>query len=169
MAPSEFNLDDIDFFKGKITDFNYRLLGEKKALTNNSQLELPYQRRKGDYLPTEEQWEVSDVYALEITPKDPSYCYPKKILWIDKATWEAVWGMTWDRKGEYWKEMALFRTPAKLPDGQVVWQLGTGYIVNVQNGRSTVLTTTKLINQNFSPGLFTLDAMQRIMRGGSVE
>lgn len=169
LAPSEFNLDDIDFFKGKITDFNYTLLGEKKALTNNSQHELPYQRRKGDYLPTEEKWEVNDVYALEITPKDPSYCYPKKILWIDQATWEAVWGMTWDRKGEYWKEMALFRTPAKLPDGQVVWQLGTGYIVNVQNGRSTVLTTTKLVNQNFSPGLFTLDAMQRIMRGGSVE
>ena len=168
LAPSEFNLDDINFFSGKITDFNYRLVGEKKALTNYTQEQVPYNRRKGDYLPVDEKWEVQDVYVLEITPKDPSYCTPKKILWIDKVAWEATWGMTWDRKGEYWKEMALFRMPAKLPNGQVVWQEGTGYIVNVQNGRSTVLTTTRLYNQGLTPGLFTLATMLRIMRGGTI-
>lgn len=76
--------------------------------------------------------------------------------------------MTWNRKGEYWKEMALFRMPAKLPDGQVVWQEGTGYIVNVQNGRSSVLTTTRLYDQGLSPSLFTLATMLRIMRGGTI-
>ena len=30
LAPSEFNLDDINSFNGKITDFNYKFLGEKK-------------------------------------------------------------------------------------------------------------------------------------------
>ena len=169
LAPSEFNLDDIDFFRGKITDFNYRLLGEKRALVNYAQKNVPYQRKQGDYLPIDEMWEIQDVYVLEITPKDPSYCYPKKILWVDKVAYEATWGMTWDRKGDYWKELALFRIPAKLPDGQVAWQQGTGYGVNVQNGRSTVLTTTRAYNQGFSPSLFTLDTMQRIMRGGNVE
>jgi hypothetical protein len=169
LAPSEFNLDDIDFFKGKITDFNYRLLGEKKALVNYAQTNIPYHRKKGDYLPSDEDWEVQDVYVLEITPKDPDYCYPKKILWLDKVAWEPTWGMTWDKNGSYWKEMTLFRMPAKLPDGQVVWQLGTGFIVNVQNGRSTVLTTTKLYNQGFPPSLFTLETMQRFMRGGTVK
>lgn len=168
LAPSEFNLDDINFFSGKITDFNYRLLGEKKTLTNYTQENAPYNRRKGDYLPLDEKWEVQDVYVLEITPKDPNYCTPKKILWIDKVAWEATWGMTWDRKGDYWKELALFRMPAKLADGQVVWQEGTGYIVNVQNGRSSVLTTTRLYNQGLTPGLFTLATMLRIMRGGSI-
>lgn len=168
LAPSEFNLDDINFFSGKITDFNYRLLGEKKALTNYTQENAPYNRRNGDYLPLDEKWEVQDVYVLEITPKDPDYCTPKKILWIDKVAWETTWGMTWDRKGEYWKELALFRMPAKLADGQVVWQEGTGYIVNVQNGRSTVLTTTRLYNQGLTPGLFTLATMLRIMRGGTI-
>ena len=168
LAPSEFNLDDINFFSGKITNFNYRLLGEKKALTSYTQENVPYNRRKGDYLPVDEKWEVQNVYVLEITPKDPSYCTPKKILWIDKVAWETTWGMTWDKKGEYWKEMALFRMPAKLPDGQVVWQEGTGYIVNVQNGRSSVLTTTRLYNQGLSPSLFTLATMLRIMRGGTI-
>lgn len=169
LAPSEFNLDDIDFFRGKITDFNYRLVGEKEVLTNYAQENVPYRRNQGDYLPVDERWEIHDVYVLEITPKDPDYCYPKKILWIDKEAWEATWGMSWDRKGEYWKEMALFRIPAKLADGQVVWQQGTGYTVNVQNRRSTVLTTSRLYNQGYAPSLFTLDTMQRVMRGGGVE
>ncbi|MBI4487766.1 MAG: DUF1329 domain-containing protein [Deltaproteobacteria bacterium] len=169
LAPSEFNLDDIDFFKGKVTDFNYKLLGGKKALVNYAQKNVPYHRKKGDYLPGDEEWEVQDVYVLEITPKDPGYCYPKKILWIDQVAWEPAWGMVWDSRGEYWKEMVLFRIPAKLADGQVVWQQGTGYIVNVQNGRSTVLTTTRLFNQGYRPTMFTLDAMHRVMRGGSIE
>ena len=169
LAPTEFNLDDIDFFRGKITDFNYRLLGEKKALTNYTQENVPYHRKKGDYLPIDEKWEVHDVYVLEITPKDPSYCYPKKVLWIDKVAWETTWGMIWDKKGEYWKEMALFRIPGKLPDGQVIWQQGTGYLINVQNGRSSVLTTTRLYNQGLSTSLFTLATMQRINRLGRVK
>ncbi|MFQ5849797.1 MAG: DUF1329 domain-containing protein [Candidatus Binatia bacterium] len=168
LAPSEWNLDDINFFRGKITDFNYRLLGEKKALTNYAQEYVPYHRKKGDYLPDGEKWEVHDVYVLEITPKDRNYCYPKKILWIDKVAWESTWGMTWDRKGEYWKEMALFFIPAKLSDGQVVWQQGTGWVINVQNGRSTVLTPTRLFNQGLSPGLFTFTTMQRVNRRGSI-
>ncbi len=168
LAPTEFNMDDVDFFRGKITDFNYKLAGEKKVLTNYSQEHVPYQRKKGDYLPQNEKFEVQDAYVLEITPKDPSYCYPKKVLWIDKVAWETMWGMTWDRKGEYWKEMALFRIPGKLADGQVVWQQGTGYIINVQNGRSTVITTTRTFNNGLSPSLFTFDTLQTITRQGEL-
>lgn len=169
LAPSEFNLDDINFFSGKITDFNYKFIGEKKALTNYAQEKVPYHRKNGDYLPLDESWEVQEVYVLEIMPKDPNYCSAKRVLWVNKVTWEPAWGMTWDRKGEYWKEMALFHFPAKLADGQVVWQEGTGYIVNVQNGRSSVLTTSRLYNQGYPHTLFTLDSMHRIMRGGAVD
>lgn len=168
LAPGEFNLDDVDFFRGKITDFNYKLAGEKKVLTNYAQEHVPYQRKTGDYLPQNEKWEVQDAYVLEITPKDTSYCYPKKVLWIDKVAWETTWGMTWDRKGEYWKEMVLFRIPGKLADGQIVWQQGTGYIINVQNGRSTVITTTRKFNNGLSPSLFTFDTLQTITRQGEV-
>ena len=137
-------------------------------LTNYAQEHVPYQRKRGDYLPQNEKWEVQDAYVLEITPKDPSYCYPKKVLWIDKVAWETTWGMTWDRKGEYWKEMVLFRIPGKLADGQIVWQQGTGYIINVQNGRSTVITTTRKFNNGLSPSLFTFDTLQTITRQGEV-
>jgi hypothetical protein len=143
-------------------------VGEKKVLTNYAQERVPYARKKGDYLPSDEKWEVQEAYVLEIAPKDPDYCYPKKVLWIDKIAWETTWAMAWDRKGDYWKELALFRIPGKLEDGQIVWQQGTGYIFNVQNGRSTVLSVSRKFNIGLTPSLFTFDTMQMINRQGEV-
>lgn len=169
LAPSEFNLDDINSFNGKITDFNYKLLGEKKMLANMSQEHLPYHRKPGDYLPLDEKWEVVDTYALEITPKDPNYCYPRKILHINKMTFDNVLTQIWDKKGDYWKEFFGFFTPVKLPDGREVWSVGDVMIVNVQNGRSTIVTATRAYNQGYPASMWSLATLQRIMRGGTVE
>ena len=124
LAPSEFNLDDINSFNGKITDFNYKFLGEKKMLANLSQEHLPFNRKQGDYLPLDEKWEVVDTYVLEITPKDSNYCYPRKFLHLNKMTFDTHWTLMWDKRGEYWKEQFGMFTPVKLADGREVWSVG---------------------------------------------
>ena len=169
LAPSEFNLDDINSFNAKVTNFNFKYLGEKKILTNFVEKDPPFNRKKGDYLPLDEKWEVQEVYVLEITPKDPSYCYPRKVLWIEKTTWESTWTFVWDKKGDLWKEQFAFRTPVKLPDGREVWSVSTVVITNVQNGRTTVLTAVRAHNKDYPTSLWSLATMQRMMRGGSVE
>jgi len=168
LAPSEFNFDDIKSFNAKISHFQYKFLGERKALTSFSQENRPFHRKPGDYLPLDEAWEVQEVYLLEVTPKDANYCYPKKVLFIDKNYFETVWTMIWDAKGNYWKEQFAFRTQAKLPDAQEVLSTGTVVIVNVQNGRSTLVTSTRSYNQGYQPSLFTLATLQTVMRGGSI-
>ncbi len=169
LAPSEFNLDDINSFNGKITDFNYKFLGSKKMLANTSQENEPYHRKPGDYLPLDEKWEVVDTYVLEITPKDPSYCYPRKVLHINKMTFDNVLAQIWDGKGDYWKEFFGFFKPVKLPDGREVWSVGDVTIVNVQNGRSTIVTATRAYNRGYPSTMFSLATLQRIMRGGTAE
>ena len=169
LAPSEFNLDDINSFNGKITEFNYKYLGDKKILANISQEHLPFARKQGDYLPQDEKWEVVDTYVLEITPKDSSYCYPKKLLHLNKVTFDTHWTMIWDKRGEYWKEQFGFFTPVKLADGREAWSVGDVVIVNVQNGRSTIVTATRAYNQGYPASMFSLATLQSIMRGGSIE
>ena len=169
LAPSEFNLDDINSFNGKITDFNYKYLGDKKMLVNISQEQLPFARKQGDYLPLNEKWEVIDTYVLEITPKDSSYCYPKKILHLNKVTFDTHWTLIWDRRGEYWKEQFGFFTPVKLADGREVWSVGDVVIHNVQNGRTTIVTATRAYNQGYPASMFSLATLQSVMRGGSIE
>ena len=168
LAPSEFNFDDINSFGGKITDFTYRVLGKKKMLANSSQHSVPFVRKTGDYLPLQEDWELIDTYALEITPKNSAYCYPKKVMYIDIINFEAVWTMIWDGNGSYWKEQFGFRSPVKLADGQDVMSVGTVVITNVKNGRSTTVDAVRSYNIGYQPSLFTLATLQTVMRGGTI-
>ena len=169
LAPSEFNLDDINSFNGKITDFNYKYLGDKRILANISQEQLPFRRKQGDYLPLDEKWEIVDTYVLEITPRDPNYCYPRKLLHLNKVTFDTHWTLIWDKRGDYWKEQFGFFTPVKLADGREVWSVGDVVILNVQNGRSTIVTATRAYNQGYPASMFSLATLQTVMRGGSVE
>jgi hypothetical protein len=168
IAPSEFNFDDIHSFNGKLTNFNYKFMGERKMLGNVSQEKLPFRRSQGDYLPLDEAWEVHDVYVLEITPKNPDYCYPKKVLYIDKNHFEGIWTMIWDSRQNYWKEQFGFRSTVKLPDGREALSVSTVVMVNVQNGRSTLVTVSRGYNQGYQPTLFTLGTLQQVLRGGAI-
>ena len=62
-----------------------------------------------------------------------------------------------------------FFTPVKLADGREVWSVGDVVIVNVQNGRSTIVTATRAYNQGFPASMFSLATLQTVMRGGSIE
>jgi Protein of unknown function (DUF1329) len=168
IAGAEHNYDDINGFRGKITNFKYNFLGEKRILANFSQEHIPLRRKAGDYLPLYEGWEIRDAYVLEIIPKDPNYCYSRKILYIDKTTFESIWSLSWDSRGNYWREHVGFIVPVKLDDGQEVWSYGTVISTNMQNSRSTVITIVRAFNQGYQPSLFTLTTLQTVMRGGSI-
>lgn len=168
IAPSEFNFDDINNFNAKIADFNFRLLGRLRMLGNFSQEHIPFARKTGDYLPLKESWEIIDAYGIEITPKNPSYCYPRKVIFLDDRHYEVLWSMTWDAQGRYWKEAFSFRTPVTLPDGQVGQSVGSVVIANVQNGRSTLIDAVRTYNHGYRPTLFTLATLQTVMRGGAL-
>ena len=60
-------------------------------------------------------------------------------------------------------------TPVKLPDGREVWSVGDVTIVNVQNGRSTIVTSTRAYNKGYPASMFGLATLESIMRGGSIE
>ena len=168
IAPSEFNFDDINSFGGKITDFNYRFLGRSRMLGNFAQEQVPFYRKIGDYLPLKESWEIVETYGLEITPKDANYCYPRKVIYFDTQSFETFWTMIWDAKGNYWKEQFALRSPVTLTDGQVALSVGTVVIINVQNGRSTLVDAVRTYNQGYQPSLFTLATLQTVMRGGAI-
>jgi hypothetical protein len=168
IAPSEFNFDDINSFGGKISDFNYRFLGKAKMLGNLAQQQIPFDRKSGDYLPLKENWEIVEAYGLEITPKNPNYCYPRKVIYFDIQNYEAFWTMIWDEKGNYWKEQFALRSVVKLPDGQEALSVGTVVITNLKNGRATLVDAVRTYNQGYQPSLFTLATLQTVMRGGAI-
>jgi hypothetical protein len=126
IAPSEFNFDDINTFNGKVTNFNYRLLGEKTVLGNFLQESLPFRRKQGDYLPLDEGWRLHDAYVLEITPKDSNYCYPRKVLYIEKISFQSIWSSV-GRERELLERDVYFLyagRASRRPDGYIRWNGG---------------------------------------------
>jgi hypothetical protein len=119
-------------------------------------------------LPLKENWEIVEAYGLEITPKNPNYCYPRKVIYFDVQNYEAFWTMIWDEKGNYWKEQFALRSVVTLPDGHEALSVGTVVITNVRNGRTTLVDAVRTYNQGYQPSLFTLATLQTVMRGGAI-
>jgi len=93
-------------FAGRIPEFTYKYLGEKKII-GLADAKLGYKdmlKVKADMIPVESKgWEVKDVYIFEITPKDPKYPMSKKVIYIDKESYWPYYCAGWDRAGALWK------------------------------------------------------------------
>jgi hypothetical protein len=76
--------------------------------------------------------------------------------------------MVYDSNGNYWKEHFASRTVVILPDGRETASVASAVIVNVKNGRSTLVDAVRSYNQGYQPTLFTLATLQTVMRGGSL-
>jgi len=168
LVPSEFIFDDIPTFASPVTDYNYKFLGERQMLGNFSQPAGAYHRKPGDYLAIDTAWEVVNSYVLENTPKDSRGCYPRKVIYLDTSTSKPFWDQSFGTDGRLWKERWVFWAPVKLVDGQEVLTSTTSVIVNVQNGRSSIMISARAFNQGYQPSLFTLQTLQTVMRGGSL-
>jgi len=108
--------DDITLYMGRCLENEYKIAGEQKILTTISVLP-PYKpagwARKGVF--EEEPYMVTDCYILEAKPVDPNYIYSKRVIWIDKKTWQSAVSQVYDKKGTLWK--TGYNNTAKIKTG----------------------------------------------------
>jgi hypothetical protein len=61
---------------------------------------------------------VQDVYVISVS-KLPSYargyCYGKRVMYVDKATFNPYWEELYDSKMQLWKIVGLFLRTADVP------------------------------------------------------
>lgn len=93
-------------FNGRIPEFTYKYIGEKKLIVLGD-AKLGYKDMKDvkpAMIPVESNgWEVKDVYIFEIIPKDPKYPHGRKVIYIDKENYWPYYCAGWDRAGALWK------------------------------------------------------------------
>jgi len=93
-------------FNGRIPEFNYELVGEKRLIVlGNAQLGYTEMKnKKYENVPVEtENWMLKDVYIIDIIPKDEKYPQGRKRIWVDKETYWPYYAAAWDRAGALWK------------------------------------------------------------------
>jgi hypothetical protein len=124
-------------FNSNITELKVELLGEKKILALlNANLppgDFPenFDMPLGWPKPSWGKWQVRDVYAISVTKipsKAAGYCYGKRVMYVDKATFAPLWEDLYDSNLNLWRIFGLFLRAAEVPGvgtvdatGSMVW------------------------------------------------
>ncbi len=96
--------DSYGGYAGQIAWMDWKFLGEKKILAAMHTENFPVKWVEGaaDWA-FQGEWEERDGYILEGISKLPQYAFSKRVLYLDKSTFECAYSDMYDRAGELWK------------------------------------------------------------------
>ena len=135
-------------FNSNITEVTVQMLGEKKILAligaklPPGEFPANFDMPLGWPQPSWGKWQLRDVYEIGVS-KGPSkaagYCYGKRVMYVDKATFAPLWEDLYDRDLKLWRIFGLFLRAAEVPEigtvdatGSMVWAFW-----DVQNSHAT--------------------------------
>jgi hypothetical protein len=135
-------------FNSNITELKVDMIGEKKVIAmldaNVPDGKFPenFDMPLGWPLPSWGKWQLRDVdviSASKIPSKASGYCYGKRVMYVDKASYAPLWEDLYDSKMELWRIFGLFLRAADVPgigpvtsSGSMVWGFW-----DVQNSHAT--------------------------------
>ena len=100
---TDFTWDDYRTFSGKVSDYNWTLVGKKEMymayhiLSNNPKYlgKIP--------APDDLRYELREVYVVDGVNKDKDYVYGKRRVYVDADSFAVCSNDLWDRRGQLWK------------------------------------------------------------------
>jgi hypothetical protein len=121
---TDFTLDDLRSFNGIPPQYEWTCLDERKIVApmNTKQLAYPY-RDDYNFGPygfsyANDRWELRDAWVVNMDPRDDDHPYSKKVLYIDKQTYEPLYSFAYDRRGDLWKILWHNKRYSEDWDGQ---------------------------------------------------
>lgn len=145
-------LDDFQGFDGRIPEFTYQLVKEQKLLAvadskMNIELVKKMQAQTGKELVFDsDNWEVRDVYVIEIKAKDPKYPQSKTRIYIDKENPTIYHTASWDRAGKPWKFWNFAFAKRPVADGDTASSIEHNFGLDVQFGYGQTITLDFKLN-----------------------
>ncbi|MBV8774982.1 MAG: DUF1329 domain-containing protein [Deltaproteobacteria bacterium] len=111
-------------YDSNITQVKVAFVGEKKIL-NLQDFTMPAEGYPHDFdlplgwpKPSWGKWQLRDVYVINVS-KLPEfargYCYGKRVMYIDKQFYGALWENLYDSHDRLWKFLAVFRPAHQAP------------------------------------------------------
>jgi hypothetical protein len=96
--------DSYGGYAGQIAWADWKLIGEKEVLGAFHTTNFPVKWAEGaaDWA-FDDVWEKRKVWIVEGASKLPQYAYSKRVLYIDKESWEVPYTDMYDRAGQLWK------------------------------------------------------------------
>jgi Protein of unknown function (DUF1329) len=111
-------------FDASLREMKVDYLGEKKVLalilsTMPGKFPGAYEMPLGWPQPSWGKWQVRDVYVISATKLANyagGYCYGKRVMYVDKATFNTYWEELYDSKMQLWKIAGFFLHTIDVPN-----------------------------------------------------
>ncbi len=163
---SDFTVDDLAMYEGKIPDMEWKLAGTCDAYLVPYLSKDPIQvltRPDGSYVnkddhatpvygyqvegwkgapwaPTNCIWVKRKLYLIDVHSKNPYYNYGKQLYWFDARTQIPVYKVVYDRTGKHWKTLLSIFTAVENEDktwGHLEYAGSLVYDVRADHARIT--------------------------------
>ena len=131
------NWDELWIFYGAMDRYSWKIIGKKEMY-------IPYNENKfyrgqvdqilGEHFPNPDfvRWELHRVWVVEANLlSGKRHVVPKRRIYLDEDTWQAVLGEGWDAQGQLWKSYYTF--PVIVPEIPTVIAFTNGSF-NLQTG-----------------------------------
>ena len=100
---SNATLDDVESFSGRVLDYTWKYLGERKVLTvSNSIHDTPKTFGPYSRVPYD-AWQLRECYVLVLHSILDDHPYKKRFLFIDKETYSVAASLVFNREEQFWK------------------------------------------------------------------
>ncbi|MDY6862046.1 MAG: DUF1329 domain-containing protein [Thermodesulfobacteriota bacterium] len=164
MLGSDFCYDDFEGWHQKLgPKMTFKLAGSGKFLvsTRFDSKSIP-DFVKGNCFQVE--WEIRDLWILEIFMNDPGYAYSKRVYYVEKEDKTATIYSAefYDLKGRLWRIQPMIVKYFNSKTGQRYW-LGGNYKDNL-SGHSTIVPMYPRIGERVPLEAFTVRGLLRIAR-----
>jgi hypothetical protein len=137
-------------YDSNLAQMKVEYLGEKKVLAlilskMPGNFPAAYDMPLGWPKPSWGDWQVRDVYVIsasKLAPFASGYCYGKRVMYVDKATFNTYWEELYDEKMQPWKIVGFFLHTIDVPGiGPVD---STGSVIysfwDIQNNHASFIT-----------------------------
>jgi hypothetical protein len=109
VSGTDFTFDDFASFFGIVPLFEWSCVGEAEVIApvNGTANGFPLDEDR-TFGPTgmsfaDDRWELRSAFVVKMTPREPGYPYSRKILYIDRQTYEPLYSLAYDQKEALWK------------------------------------------------------------------
>jgi len=131
-AAGVMSFDEIETFQGRLSRFDWKILGKKEMLIpyNSNRLLQPTKDREvlmpHHLNPDHVRWELHRVWVVEATVRaGQRHQAARSLYYCDEDTWRCGLADRWDANGQLWK--TIWTIPYVMPDIPATYGNTTGF------------------------------------------
>ncbi|HMM77472.1 MAG TPA: DUF1329 domain-containing protein [Gammaproteobacteria bacterium] len=100
---SNFTLDDLEGYSGRVMDYEWIYRGQKQMLVVLDSREKVLRFGGPQSNVALDRWQLRPTYVVELKPRWSGHPMSAKFLFIDAQTWNPALALTIDRAGKLWR------------------------------------------------------------------